>query len=139
MRRSHFHRLTRAFTLIEILVVVVVIGILAAIVVPRFSDAAYKAREQVALDFEQSLEKGVAMYVAAHGKAPPSFYSWVSYGGGTTRNYVRIDSKIRNQLANPRADVVISANRIKFVFPEGYTATYDYQPGGRIHATYSRN
>lgn len=35
---------TRGFTLVEILIVVVVIGILAAIVVPQFTDAASQAR-----------------------------------------------------------------------------------------------
>src|SRR5205823_2705024 len=35
----------RAFTLIEILIVVVILGIIAAIVVPQFSNASHVARE----------------------------------------------------------------------------------------------
>ena len=130
----HTIRTGLGFTLFEILIVVVVIGILAAIVVPRFSDAAFKAREQVAIDFEKSLEKGVAMYVAQRGHAPTSFNNWVSFGGGSSRNYVRVDSGIRNQLANSNENVGITSTQIKFVFPEGYTATYNLQAGGRIQA-----
>jgi prepilin-type N-terminal cleavage/methylation domain-containing protein len=45
----------RAFTLVEILIVVVVIGILAAIVVPNFASGKSDAQYAMAKAFEDSL------------------------------------------------------------------------------------
>ena len=44
MRHNVINRAKRAFTLIEILIVVVILGILAAIVIPQFTDAADDAQ-----------------------------------------------------------------------------------------------
>ena len=43
MRTQLRNRMRRAFTLIEILIVVVILGILAAIVIPQFTDASQEA------------------------------------------------------------------------------------------------
>ncbi len=45
MQKRHLSRTRRAFTLIEILIVVVILGILAAIVIPQFTDASQEAME----------------------------------------------------------------------------------------------
>ncbi len=43
MRIQSFKQIRRAFTLIEILIVVVILGVLAAIVIPQFTDASNDA------------------------------------------------------------------------------------------------
>ena len=48
MRTQMIRRSRRGFTLIEILIVVVILGILAAIVIPQFTDAADDAEMQAA-------------------------------------------------------------------------------------------
>lgn len=60
----------RAFTLIEILIVVVILGILAAIVVPQFTDAADDANEAAVRSQLQTLRGQIELYRAQVGEDP---------------------------------------------------------------------
>ena len=52
----------RAFTLIEILIVVVILGILAAIVIPQFTDASEEAMESSVISQLQTLRSQIELY-----------------------------------------------------------------------------
>ncbi len=66
-------RTRSAFTLVEILIVVVILGILAAIVVPQFTGAATQARGSALAEQLQSLNGQITIYYARNGNAYPSF------------------------------------------------------------------
>ena len=68
--QQRFSRRNRAFTLVEILIVVIIIGILAAIVIPQFTNASTQARDEA---FKTNLRDlvGVAMlYHQKYGALP---------------------------------------------------------------------
>lgn len=60
----------KGFTLIELMVVVVIIGILAAIAVPAFSDASDKAKVSKAKADLRTIESALEIYYAEHGEYP---------------------------------------------------------------------
>lgn len=55
-----------AFTLVEILIVVVILGILAAIVVPQFTDASEQAKEASVRSDLQTIRSQIELYKAQH-------------------------------------------------------------------------
>lgn len=61
-----------AFTLIEIMVVVIVIGIIAALVVPNLFDRAGKAKRSVAKQQIGSLETAIQLFQQDYSRFPDS-------------------------------------------------------------------
>lgn len=62
-----------AFSLIELLIVVGIIGILGAMVVPRFSDAARTSRENVLKESLRTMRGQIKLYTAQHNQQPPGY------------------------------------------------------------------
>jgi prepilin-type N-terminal cleavage/methylation domain-containing protein len=63
----------RGFTLIEILIVIVILGILASIVIPQFSNAAHSARENTLKDDLRYLRTQIVVFKAQHRDAAPGY------------------------------------------------------------------
>lgn len=63
----------RAFTLVEILIVVAIIGILAAIVIPTFQGHILEAKEAAAKDNLRVLRNAIELYAAQHNNVPPGY------------------------------------------------------------------
>ncbi len=67
-KRSRPHQ---GFTLVEILIVVIILGILAAIVIPQFTNASQNARESSLQSTLQTLRSQIQLYKLQHGDALP--------------------------------------------------------------------
>jgi len=59
-----------AFTLLEVIVVTVVIGILAAMVVPKFADARNDTSVAATSEDLHAIANALSMYMAGHGSYP---------------------------------------------------------------------
>jgi general secretion pathway protein G len=70
LAHPHRRRLRRGFTLIEIMVVIAILGILAAIVVPRFVGRTDDARQTAARTQINSLKQALGLYKLDNGRLP---------------------------------------------------------------------
>lgn len=66
-------RMKKAFALAEILIVVAIIGILAAIVLPEFQDHVQQAKEAAAKDNLRILRNAIELYAHQHNGVPPGY------------------------------------------------------------------
>ena len=65
----------KGFTLVELLVVIAIIGILAAIAIPRFTDATASARGAKIVADLRTIDSAVSLYNAQYGVYPSAISS----------------------------------------------------------------
>jgi len=122
----------KGFTLVEILIVVIILGILAAIVIPQFTNASQDARRSALASTVQSVRSQVELYKLQHGDTLPDLVtSWApftgttTYGGTTFGPYMQ--SSPENQL-QANSIVVKNGTSVSAGDTQGYV--YDYGTAG---------
>ena len=92
MRRMQTVR--KGFTLVEILIVVIILGILAAIVIPQFTNASSDARNSNMVSQLQTLRSTIELYKLEHADGYPttdglatSAWDWTKLTGKTNPDF----------------------------------------------------
>lgn len=91
--------LRRAFTLVELLIVVIIIGILAAVAIPQFGDSATDAKKS-SLDANlMSLRGSVELYYQQHGSTYPGIVQKHKAGAADPAAHASVGDAFAKQLA----------------------------------------
>jgi len=116
-----------AFTLVEILIVVVILGILAAIVIPSFADAAVNTRESATYSELQKLRRHVGVFQARNNSRLPA----VAQGDGTWGELIG-----RDYLLSPPLNALVGAeNGHRVAFGTGPVALFTTEYGWVFNTT----
>ncbi len=105
-------RKSEGFTLIELLIVIIIIGILAAIAIPMFLGQRDKAKESAVKGAIHNIELGIGSYAVDHGDLYPA-------DGGVTKASMAsyVDNWPRNPWTN--ADMGSGADPGDYVYTPG--------------------
>ncbi len=99
----------KAFTLVEILIVVIILGILAAIVIPQFTEASDDARESALRSDLQTMRSQLELYKAQHNGAYPAAASFVTDMTTKIGDYGPYVQTFPTNPYNSLADVLVEA------------------------------
>ena len=97
-------RNSKGFTLIELMIVVVIIGILAAIAIPKFSQASDRAKEKEADGILKQVYTLQSAYTAQHGTPATTVAELQSVGFEAPTN-----AQLKNYTWADNASIVIGA------------------------------
>ena len=77
-------RMQKGFTLIELMIVVAIIGILAAVAIPQYQDYTVKAKLSKVASFADPIKTAIGVFAQENGAYPATASNWASLGIGAT-------------------------------------------------------
>ncbi|MEA2708342.1 MAG: hypothetical protein QOF78_943 [Phycisphaerales bacterium] len=116
------------FTLIELLIVIVILGILATIVIPQFSNASVNAKENTLKDELRYLRTQIVVYKAQHHDIAPGYPNGDRHAVPTGADFIA-------QLTRPTDEYGVTAAAGSPTFKYGpYLSAMPYNPLNNLQA-----
>lgn len=119
---------SRAFTLVEILIVVVILGILAAIVVPQFSTAVAQSAETATFDQLTKVRRAMAYYFATNVNQYPPLSAGNGTWGPLLPIYMRTPPE-NSWVGGGNSKIIVLGNTPDAVYQAAYSWIYDQATG----------
>ncbi len=120
----------KGFTLIELMIVVIILGILAAILIPRFMGAQERARCKAAVADVSIIREGLGLYFVEYGEFPQVAVTYNALAGfiapyvSPPRDNVTFTFEDYTS-ADPYDDYVLNADIVNVPEPDNVHATAD--------------
>ena len=112
------YRAQKGFTLIELMIVVAIIGILAAIALPAYQDYTVRAKLSEAITAASSARTTIAEYVSTNGELPTDGYSVEAQASNLVSSVAwtnqRIEANVQNITQITNGQILLS--------PSGYSS-----------------
>ena len=132
-------KIQQGFTLIELMIVVAIIGILAAVAIPAYQDYTIRAKVTEGLGFAAAAKTAVAEYYASRAVLPPTN---ADAGVDTVATQyvasIAVTAGVIDVLFNALGGSTVANQLVKFtptVSPSG-VITWDCKTGSTIPAKY---
>ena len=124
---------SKGFTLIELVMVIVILGVLAAVAVPKFTDLQHRAY----LSSEQGIVGGVRSGIAVFAASAIAGGTIDTAGSAATINGYGIPSTLDSagatgaaSDANPLFDLILGQGAVRADWSKTDNETYEFYPGG---------
>lgn len=129
-----------AFTLVEILIVVVILGILASIVVPQFASATADAQRVGTYDQLQKIRKALAIYYVRSGNVYPNITAGAGTWGEMIGNAPYLREAPKNMyVGGANANLIVINNVADTAYHMNYGWVWDPTTGNIWAAGYDAN
>ena len=120
----------KGFTLVELAVVIAIVAILAAVAIPKLTNATDAAQRSVALDFVSQLNSASAMYTAKQMTTPDDFADFVTSAAIASGDEFTIST---STLGDGTCTVAASTVTCATAFDKLGAVTYTWTDGSITH------
>ena len=121
MKRNHKHP-AKGFTLVEIMIVVVIIGLLAAMAIPAFNKVRYTARYKAVTNNLRQIASGANQYMLEQGA---SQVDEASLEGTLTTDYVRPISYVNGETYSGLTAITGATTQLSVSESDGTVVTFN--------------